>query len=138
MGKGLVYAFAAVGCSIAVFTQQALSIESLMSAAVIRKRLEPGGYLNSQTTELSLGNKEDHQVRRKALAETGTSPGSDEFQCAICFFGLPRSYKEMVLPNIVKNVLEPNHKYNCDVFVHFDARWKDHRAARKNEPWRRH
>ena len=93
-----------------------------MSAAVIRKRLEPGGYLNSQTTELSLGNKEDHQVRRKALAETGTSPGSDEFQCAICFFGLPRSYKEMVLPSIVKNVLEPNAKYNCDVFVHFDIK----------------
>lgn len=50
---------------------------------------------------------------------------NDDLQCAICFFGLPRSYKEMVLPSIVKNVLKPNAKYNCDIFVHFYARKKE-------------
>ncbi|KAL3939025.1 MAG: hypothetical protein SGBAC_006172 [Bacillariaceae sp.] len=43
------------------------------------------------------------------------SPG----RCALCFFGLPRSYESVVLPTIEKNVLRPNAKYGCDVFVHF-------------------
>ncbi|CAJ1970501.1 unnamed protein product [Cylindrotheca closterium] len=43
------------------------------------------------------------------------SPG----RCALCFFGLPRSYESVVLPTIEKNILRPNAKYRCDVFVHF-------------------
>ena len=39
--------------------------------------------------------------------------------CSISFFGLPRSFKTMVLPSIVENVLLPNAKYNCDLFVHY-------------------
>jgi len=39
--------------------------------------------------------------------------------CALCFFGLPRSYKTMVLPSIKQNVLMPNRDYQCDVYVHF-------------------
>lgn len=37
-------------------------------------------------------------------------------RCALLFFGLPRSYESIVLPSIVKNVLEPNR--HCDVFAH--------------------
>eukprot|EP00980_Cylindrotheca_fusiformis_P012226 scaffold2978_cov54-Cylindrotheca_fusiformis.AAC.1 len=40
-------------------------------------------------------------------------------RCSLNFFGLPRSFKSMVLPSIVKNVLLPNAQYNCDVFVHY-------------------
>jgi len=40
-------------------------------------------------------------------------------RCALCFFGLPRSYESVVLPTIEKNILRPNAKYGCDVFVHF-------------------
>lgn len=36
--------------------------------------------------------------------------------CALLFFGLPRSYETVVLPSIVKNVLEPNN--HCDVYAH--------------------
>ncbi|KAL3904270.1 MAG: hypothetical protein SGILL_010133 [Bacillariaceae sp.] len=40
--------------------------------------------------------------------------------CAICFFGLPRSFELLVLPSIVKNVLKPNQKSNkCDIFLHY-------------------
>ena len=39
--------------------------------------------------------------------------------CAICFFGLPRSFKLLVLPSIIKNVLIPNLSSRCDIFLHF-------------------
>lgn len=42
-------------------------------------------------------------------------------RCAMCFFGLPRAYKTMVLPSIVKNLLIPNARHNCDVYVHFSV-----------------
>ena len=40
-------------------------------------------------------------------------------RCALCFFGLPRAYKTMVLPSIVRNLLLPNARHNCDVYVHY-------------------
>lgn len=40
-------------------------------------------------------------------------------QCALLFIGLPRSFQTMVLPSIQQNILEPNVRYQCDVFVHF-------------------
>ena len=42
-----------------------------------------------------------------------------ESRCAINLYGLPRSFKVLVLPSLVKNVILPNAKYNCDYFVHF-------------------
>ncbi|CAJ1963984.1 unnamed protein product [Cylindrotheca closterium] len=45
------------------------------------------------------------------------SPGT--FRCALCFFGLPRSYSSLVLPSIKTNILDPNAKYHCDIFVHY-------------------
>ena len=39
--------------------------------------------------------------------------------CALLFFGLPRSYKEMVLPSIVRNILIPNARHQCDIYVHY-------------------
>jgi hypothetical protein len=48
------------------------------------------------------------------------SKGSNqEERCALCFFGLPRSYKSMVLRSIEKNILLPNARHNCDIFVHY-------------------
>jgi hypothetical protein len=40
-------------------------------------------------------------------------------RCALCFFGLPRSYKELVLPSIEQNILIPNARHHCDIFVHY-------------------
>lgn len=39
--------------------------------------------------------------------------------CAINLFGLPRAFQSLVLPSLIKNVLEPNAKYQCDYFVHY-------------------
>jgi hypothetical protein len=39
--------------------------------------------------------------------------------CALLFFGLPRAYKEMVLPSIVQNILIPNARHECDIYVHY-------------------
>lgn len=44
---------------------------------------------------------------------------SHDERCALCFFGLPRSYKTMVLQTIEKNILIPNARHNCDIFVHY-------------------
>eukprot|EP00980_Cylindrotheca_fusiformis_P020461 scaffold7514_cov67-Cylindrotheca_fusiformis.AAC.1 len=52
-------------------------------------------------------------------------------RCALCFFGLPRSYKTLVLPSIVEHVLKTNQNYNCDVFVHFFHKHKEN-AGRLN------
>jgi hypothetical protein len=59
--------------------------------------------------------KKENIRRRPQVAEETMN---DE-RCALCFFGLPRAYKDMVLPSIVKNVLIPNAHHNCDVYVHF-------------------
>lgn len=40
-------------------------------------------------------------------------------RCALCFFGLPRSYATMVLPSIEKHILKPNANHLCDIFVHY-------------------
>jgi len=40
-------------------------------------------------------------------------------RCALCFFGLPRSYKNMVLPSINQNLLKIEAHQNCDIFVHY-------------------
>ena len=38
--------------------------------------------------------------------------------CAINFYGLPRAF-HLVLPSIIKHVIEPNQVHHCDFFVHF-------------------
>jgi hypothetical protein len=40
-------------------------------------------------------------------------------RCALLFFGLPRAFKTMVLPSIKKNLLIPNARHHCDIYVHF-------------------
>jgi hypothetical protein len=40
-------------------------------------------------------------------------------QCALNLYGLPRSFKDLVLPSLIKNVIIPNIHYDCDYFVHF-------------------
>lgn len=53
-------------------------------------------------------------------------------RCALCFFGLPRSFKTMVLPSIQKNILIPNAKHGCDIFVHYYYKLEEE-AGRFNE-----
>ena len=44
-------------------------------------------------------------------------PDNTKDRCALLFFGLPRSFREIVLPSIRRNLLIPN--AGCDVFVHY-------------------
>ncbi len=39
-------------------------------------------------------------------------------RCAISFYGLPRSFKLLVLPSVEANIIVPNIHYDCDYFVH--------------------
>jgi len=54
-----------------------------------------------------------NEARNTAFAE-GSNP-----RCAINIYGLPRAFKSLVLPSIVKNVIQPNARYGCDYFVHY-------------------
>lgn len=41
-----------------------------------------------------------------------------EVSCALCFFGLPRSFNLLVLPSIIRNILIPNKENRCDIYLH--------------------
>lgn len=45
--------------------------------------------------------------------------GPLEERCALLFFGLPRAFQSMVLPSITQNLLIPNARHHCDVYVHY-------------------
>ena len=52
--------------------------------------------------------------------------------CAICLFGLPRSFQTLVLPSIINNVLIPNLEYGCDIFAHYyDIQYEEKGRASK-------
>ena len=77
---------------------------------------------NGQTATIDSGEEES------SLDDDESEPSADVVRkrgpfspgkCALCFFGLPRSYENVVLPTVEKNILRPNAKYKCDVFVHF-------------------
>jgi len=57
--------------------------------------------------------------------------------CAINLYGLPRSFKSLVLPSLVQNVLIPNAAYHCDYYIHYhyleqDNAVRDGRGGRIN------
>jgi len=39
--------------------------------------------------------------------------------CAINLYGLPRSFRALVLPSLIRNVLQVNARYGCDYYVHY-------------------
>jgi len=52
--------------------------------------------------------------------------------CALNLYGLPRQFRDLVLPGLVQNVIRPNARYKCDYFVHYysDTRQEtDYRGA---------
>jgi len=46
-------------------------------------------------------------------------PPSNPSRCAICFYGLPRAFKPLVLPSLIQNVVIPNEEYRCDYFAQY-------------------
>ena len=45
--------------------------------------------------------------------------------CAIALYGLPRSFKNLVLPSLIRNVIQPNAIHRCDYFVYFHESSRD-------------
>jgi hypothetical protein len=46
-------------------------------------------------------------------------PQEHQQRCAINMYGLPRYFKDAVLPSLITNVIETNRHYNCDYYIHF-------------------
>lgn len=40
-------------------------------------------------------------------------------RCALLFYGLPRAFKALVLPSVIRQILIPNAPYDCHIFVHY-------------------
>ena len=53
-------------------------------------------------------------------------------RCALNFFGLPRAFREMALPSIIRNLLIPNARHQCDIYVHFFDQFQEE-EGRKNK-----
>ena len=47
------------------------------------------------------------------------SPSPHHQRCAILLWGLPRAFESLVLPSLVRHVIQPNARYHCDYFVHY-------------------
>jgi hypothetical protein len=59
---------------------------------------------------------------RKTATPTHRIQGSTvarQKSCALCFFGLPRSFELLVLPSIIQNILIPNKQNRCDLYFHY-------------------
>ncbi len=61
--------------------------------------------------------KEFAMMTVNTTATPNDPPTADS--CAICFFGLPRSFRLLVLPSIIQNILIPNRKNGCDFYLHY-------------------
>ena len=66
-----------------------------------------------------LPEEERSQILSLNLNRETTGDWKQEERCALCFFGLTRAYRNLVLPSIVQNILVPNARHNCDIFVHY-------------------
>ncbi|GKY94339.1 hypothetical protein MPSEU_000399800 [Mayamaea pseudoterrestris] len=42
-----------------------------------------------------------------------------ENRCAINFYGLPRAFKDLVLPSVIRNVININANHTCDYYIHY-------------------
>lgn len=73
---------------------------------------------NSKQEELDNNNAAVAAVVGAAAAANANASWMDR-RCAICFFGLPRSFASMVLPSLTRNVFLKNARYGCDYFIHY-------------------
>jgi hypothetical protein len=88
--------------------------------AVPSPRSDTSFALNLNSTPVVVAGNLEAGTRNETETETSPFlPSKGEPRCALLFFGLPRSFDLLVLPSIVKNVLIPNKKNRCDIFLHF-------------------
>uniref|UniRef100_A0A7S4ELH7 Uncharacterized protein n=1 Tax=Pseudo-nitzschia australis TaxID=44445 RepID=A0A7S4ELH7_9STRA len=70
---------------------------------------------SSDSTSTSSSTRSHYQQLSTSTQTTSTSTSN----CAILLFGLPRAFKDFVLPSLETNVIFPNARYGCDYFVHY-------------------
>jgi len=99
------------------------------------------GELRSTGEDESLSNRShpnDDELRQKKAGgskekkknESPKPPPPDDNyptgECAINLYGLPRKFKDNVLPSLRHNVISVNRRYRCDYFVHyFDVEFEE-------------
>lgn len=60
-----------------------------------------------------------HSVLPRQRSSSHAQPRHPKGRCAINLYGLPRSFKDYVLPSLVENVIKANVRHHCDYFVHY-------------------
>ena len=93
------------------FAVAAMAFSYRMILIGIHNQLEWQSQLESQS--------ESESRLRSISTKTGGNRNHPQSKCAILLFGLPRAFKDFVLPSLEKNVIDVNRKYRCDYFVHF-------------------
>jgi hypothetical protein len=66
-----------------------------------------------------------HLPDEKTLIWKGQRRHEVATPCAIALYGLPRSFRALVLPSLIRNVIQPNAMYNCDYYVYFHDATQD-------------
>lgn len=75
--------------------------------------------LKRQRDEYNLLKQEQIIASNNNKNNTTTTRAATTKRCAVNFYGLPRSFKSLVLPSVVQNVIAPNVQRDCDYFVHY-------------------
>mmetsp|Transcript_44527 Transcript_44527/g.107857 ORF Transcript_44527/g.107857 Transcript_44527/m.107857 type:complete len:548 (+) Transcript_44527:174-1817(+) len=80
--------------------------------------------LHTTTNENDNDNEISGAIRHSPSLSTSPPPpssSSSSSTCAILLFGLPRAFKQYVLPSFIENVVKPNLRYQCDYYMHYYA-----------------
>lgn len=94
--------------------------ENTMLTLEIERIEQERQSMNATTLRIENAKHElETQLTQLKNSSGTTHPNIQHQRCALCFFGLPRAYKSMVLPSIERNLLIPNARHNCDIFVHY-------------------
>ncbi|KAG7345785.1 hypothetical protein IV203_033316 [Nitzschia inconspicua] len=71
------------------------------------------------TTSSMEKNKQKHRDNHKKGGKNKNRGRPIQHRCAINMFGLPRSFRDHVLPSLVENVIKVNVRHDCDYFIHY-------------------
>lgn len=97
-------------------TKRPMNVVSKKLEDVIKKEEQATPVATSSSTKDASSGV---YINTDATVSSTVTENPKKNRCALCFFGLPRSYATMVLPSIEKYILKTNANYLCDIFVHY-------------------
>ncbi|KAL7563843.1 hypothetical protein ACA910_019571 [Epithemia clementina (nom. ined.)] len=94
-------------------------VDRMMQLSLKQQQHQPNQNISydSSSNSTSLPFSEQDLLTNSRFSSWTTTPPS----CAFNFHGLPRAFRRVVLPSIVRNILIPNAMYQCDVYVYFHS-----------------